>query len=129
MFLVSQDRAEYHVDCFTISLRILGFVVTLVTASFSCTLKFIVKDCDPATGEPDDDEGYEDEYVVRKSAPGLVFACFVALSISCALVPYFHFRILRLLSAFSVLYVLCILCHLLLANLYFMCFVLLARGC
>jgi len=23
-----------------------------------------VKDCDPATGEPDDDEGYDDEYVV-----------------------------------------------------------------
>jgi len=36
-----------------------------VTASFSCTLKFVVKDCDPATGEPDDDEGYEDEYVLE----------------------------------------------------------------
>ncbi|KAI9205702.1 adaptin N terminal region-domain-containing protein [Polychytrium aggregatum] len=31
------------------------------TASFSNVLKFIVKDCDPATGEPDE-EGYEDEY-------------------------------------------------------------------
>lgn len=38
---------------------------TQVSASFSCTLKFIVKDCDPATGEPDDDEGYEDEYVLE----------------------------------------------------------------
>ncbi|XP_057297128.1 coatomer subunit gamma-2-like [Hydractinia symbiolongicarpus] len=38
---------------------------TQVTASFSCTLKFIVKDCDPNTGEPDDDEGYEDEYVLE----------------------------------------------------------------
>lgn len=39
---------------------------TQVTASFSCTLKFVVKDCDPATGEPDDDEvGYEDEYVLE----------------------------------------------------------------
>ncbi|XP_064605272.1 LOW QUALITY PROTEIN: coatomer subunit gamma-2-like [Liolophura sinensis] len=37
---------------------------TLVTGSFSCTLKFIVKDCDPNTGEPDD-EGYEDEYVLE----------------------------------------------------------------
>lgn len=27
-------------------------------------MKFVVKDCDPSTGEPDDDEGYEDEYVV-----------------------------------------------------------------
>lgn len=26
-------------------------------------MKFIVKDCDPGTGEPDDD-GYNDEYVV-----------------------------------------------------------------
>jgi len=40
------------------------FLFLSVTASFSCTLKFIVKDCDPATGEPDDDEGYDDEYVV-----------------------------------------------------------------
>ena len=29
---------------------------TQVTASFSCTLKFMVKDCDPASGEPDDDD-------------------------------------------------------------------------
>ena len=34
-----------------------------VTGTFSCTLKFIVKDCDPNTGEADD-EGYDDEYVV-----------------------------------------------------------------
>ncbi|XP_064632835.1 coatomer subunit gamma-2-like [Lineus longissimus] len=37
---------------------------TLVAGTFSCTLKFTVKDCDPATGEPDD-EGYEDEYVLE----------------------------------------------------------------
>ncbi|XP_046334578.1 coatomer subunit gamma-2-like [Haliotis rufescens] len=37
---------------------------TQVTGSFTCTLKFIVKDCDPNTGEPDD-EGYEDEYVLE----------------------------------------------------------------
>ncbi|XP_060078948.1 coatomer subunit gamma-2-like [Ylistrum balloti] len=37
---------------------------TLVTGTFSCTMKFIVKDCDPNTGEPDD-EGYEDEYVLE----------------------------------------------------------------
>ena len=37
-----------------------------VTGTFLNTLKFNVKDCDPTTGEPDDDEGpgYEDEYVV-----------------------------------------------------------------
>ena len=37
-----------------------------VTATFSCTLKFLVKDCDPNTGEPDDD-GYDDEYVVSSN--------------------------------------------------------------
>ena len=39
---------------------------TQVTSTFSCTLKFIVKDCDPNTGEADDD-GYEDEYVVSRT--------------------------------------------------------------
>lgn len=39
--------------------------ILLVACTFSCTLKFVVKDCDPNTGEPDE-EGYEDEYVVRK---------------------------------------------------------------
>ncbi|XP_013409237.1 coatomer subunit gamma-2-like [Lingula anatina] len=34
------------------------------TGTFSCTLKFLVKDCDPNTGETDD-EGYEDEYVLE----------------------------------------------------------------
>jgi len=44
---------------------IFNFAITIsVTGTFSCTLKFIVKDCDPNTGEADD-EGYDDEYVVR----------------------------------------------------------------
>lgn len=29
-------------------------------------MKYLVKDCDPNTGEPDHD-GYDDEYVVRGS--------------------------------------------------------------
>lgn len=37
---------------------------TSVTGTFPCTLKFVVRDCDPTTGEPDD-EGYEDEYVLE----------------------------------------------------------------
>lgn len=37
---------------------------TQVTGTFSCTLKFLVKDCDPNTGEADE-EGYEDEYVLE----------------------------------------------------------------
>ncbi|KAJ2499521.1 coatomer subunit gamma [Coemansia sp. RSA 1972] len=36
---------------------------TFPSAAFACTLKFIVKECDPATGEPEEgDEGFEDEY-------------------------------------------------------------------
>lgn len=35
-----------------------------VTSTFECVMKFIVKDCDPATGEPDND-GYEDEYALE----------------------------------------------------------------
>merc|ERR1712113_326796 len=31
-------------------------------ASLAANLKFTVKDCDPATGEPDSDDGYDDEY-------------------------------------------------------------------
>ena len=37
-----------------------------ITGSLSCTLRFVVKDCDPATGLPDDpEEGYRDEYVLE----------------------------------------------------------------
>uniref|UniRef100_A0A9L0IE44 Coatomer subunit gamma n=1 Tax=Equus asinus TaxID=9793 RepID=A0A9L0IE44_EQUAS len=35
-----------------------------VACTFSCMMKFTVKDCDPTTGETDDD-GYEDEYVLE----------------------------------------------------------------
>ena len=35
------------------------------TATFGATLKFIVKDCDPNTGLPDSDEGYDDEYMLE----------------------------------------------------------------
>lgn len=35
-----------------------------VAGTFSCTMKFTVRDCDPNTGVPDED-GYDDEYVVR----------------------------------------------------------------
>jgi coatomer protein complex subunit gamma len=38
---------------------------TQVTATFNCVLKFIVKDCDPNTGEPDNEEGYQDEYALE----------------------------------------------------------------
>jgi coatomer subunit gamma len=34
-------------------------------ATFGATLKFLVKDCDPNTGLPDSDEGYDDEYMLE----------------------------------------------------------------
>ena len=37
-----------------------------VTTTLSCLMKFLVKDCDPNTGEADDD-GYDDEYMVSSS--------------------------------------------------------------
>ena len=37
---------------------------SLPSGTLSATLKFTVRDCDPATGEPDTDEGYEDDYTV-----------------------------------------------------------------
>merc|ERR1711874_713896 len=36
--------------------------LTECVTSTTAALKFTVKDCDPATGEPDSDEGYDDEY-------------------------------------------------------------------
>ncbi|KAJ3013294.1 Coatomer subunit gamma-2 [Thoreauomyces humboldtii] len=35
------------------------------TATFASSLQFFVKDCDPATGEVDEGEGYEDEYQIE----------------------------------------------------------------
>ncbi|NXI89451.1 COPG2 protein, partial [Psophia crepitans] len=37
---------------------------TAVACTFSCTMKFTVRDCDPNTGVPEDD-GYDDEYVLE----------------------------------------------------------------
>ena len=50
------------------------FSLLIVTATFSCTLKFLVKDCDPNTGEPDDD-GYDDEYVVSLRLQTVTCSC------------------------------------------------------
>jgi coatomer protein complex subunit gamma len=34
--------------------------------SITSSLKFIVKDCDPTTGEPDSEEGFADEYMLEE---------------------------------------------------------------
>ncbi|CAH2275472.1 coatomer subunit gamma-2 [Pelobates cultripes] len=43
---------------------------TSVSCTFNCTMKFVVKDCDPQTGIPVD-EGYSDEYVLEDLEVGL----------------------------------------------------------
>ena len=58
---LSQSESSNFFMCIIIPLTYL-FVFS-VTCTFTNTLKFVVKDCDPSTGEPDE-EGYEDEYVV-----------------------------------------------------------------
>lgn len=40
-------------------------IIFLLSATFGATLKFIVKDCDPTTGVPDSEEGYDDEYMLE----------------------------------------------------------------
>uniref|UniRef100_A0A8D2PKL4 Coatomer subunit gamma n=1 Tax=Zosterops lateralis melanops TaxID=1220523 RepID=A0A8D2PKL4_ZOSLA len=49
--------------CYTL-VRIPQDDPTAVTCTFSCTMKFTVRDCDPSTGVPEED-GYEDEYVLE----------------------------------------------------------------
>ncbi|MPC14041.1 Coatomer subunit gamma-2 [Portunus trituberculatus] len=46
--------------------------IMATTGTLSATLKFTVRDCDPATGEPDTDEGYEDDYTVRSGSEVVV---------------------------------------------------------
>ena len=57
--------------CFRVVLLFVSVANSLlflsVTGTFLNTLKFVVKDCDPNTGEPDDDQGFKDEYVVSTS--------------------------------------------------------------
>ncbi|XP_069717448.1 coatomer subunit gamma-2 [Phaenicophaeus curvirostris] len=49
--------------CYTL-VRIPQDDPTAVACTFSCTMKFTVRDCDPNTGVPEDD-GYDDEYVLE----------------------------------------------------------------
>lgn len=43
--------------------------IASTVSSFSATLKFTAKDCDPTTGVPDSDVGYEDDYLVSSLMP------------------------------------------------------------
>lgn len=64
----------HYTPCSVIKCNDLGTTYTLVklpddssavTGSLTCTMKYTVKDCDPATGVPDDEEGYADEFVLE----------------------------------------------------------------
>ncbi|KAG0148022.1 hypothetical protein CROQUDRAFT_655392 [Cronartium quercuum f. sp. fusiforme G11] len=44
--------------------------VGYATGSFACTLRFVSKEVDPASGEPEE-EGYEDEYVLEEAELGV----------------------------------------------------------
>lgn len=55
------DRSKNDRHCHDFCVHVVFFAVS---CTFSCMMKFTVKDCDPNTGEADE-EGYEDEYVVR----------------------------------------------------------------
>ncbi|MGH0152793.1 UNVERIFIED_CONTAM: hypothetical protein FKN15_023708, partial [Acipenser sinensis] len=50
-------------SCYTL-VRLPDDDPTAVSCTFSCTMKYLVRDCDPNTGEPDED-GYDDEYVLE----------------------------------------------------------------
>ena len=63
----------HYTPCPVIKCNDMGTTYTLVklpndssavTGVLACTMKYTVKDCDPSTGEPDDEEGYADEFVV-----------------------------------------------------------------
>lgn len=49
--------------CLSYPLMYIHLLFPPVAGTFSCTMKFTVRDCDPNTGVPDED-GYDDEYVV-----------------------------------------------------------------
>ncbi|KAG2460094.1 COPG2 protein, partial [Polypterus senegalus] len=50
-------------SCYTL-VRLPDEDPTAVSCTFSCTMKYLVRDCDPNTGEPDED-GYNDEYLLE----------------------------------------------------------------
>ena len=40
-------------------------ICIIISGTFGATLAYMVKDCDPTTGLPDSDDGYDDTYMVR----------------------------------------------------------------
>lgn len=59
------ERLPYNQTGSTYAIVELPGELASTIANFGATLKFIVKDCDPNTGEPDSDDGYDDEYMLE----------------------------------------------------------------
>lgn len=55
----------HRVNYFSCLIEVLFNFFNFFLATFGATLKFVVKDCDPTTGLPDSDEGYDDEYMLE----------------------------------------------------------------
>jgi len=59
---VSCPRLEYNVGGSIYAVLSCPEELSECVTSIPASLKFLVKDCDPVTGEPDSDEGYDDDY-------------------------------------------------------------------
>ncbi|CAG0888508.1 unnamed protein product [Cyprideis torosa] len=59
------ERLEYNIPGTVYTLVSLPDDLTECTGTFSAVLKFNVRDCDPNTGQPETDDGYEDEYILE----------------------------------------------------------------
>ena len=59
------ERLEYNIKGTSYAVIATPDDMSEWIGTVSATLKFVVKDCDPTTGEPDSDEGYPDEYVLE----------------------------------------------------------------
>ncbi|XP_055376197.1 coatomer subunit gamma [Condylostylus longicornis] len=66
--------ARAQIPCQKLSYNSMGSTYTLVefppdigssVGAFGAVLRFVVKDCDPNTGMPDSDDGYDDEYMLE----------------------------------------------------------------
>ncbi|XP_013792914.2 coatomer subunit gamma-2-like [Limulus polyphemus] len=62
---ISCSKLAYNVTGTTYACFRLPDDPLAATGTFSNTLKYLVKDCDPNSGETDEEEGYEDEYVLE----------------------------------------------------------------
>lgn len=58
-------RLPYNETCSAFCLLEFPADLSASVGTFGATLAYMVKDCDPATGLPDSDEGYDDTYMVE----------------------------------------------------------------